>query len=88
MNTLDLEPQNLSERDLLIILITRVDYMEKELDSLKGDIVHRLEILEGRVKSMEDAGQRQKGFLAGADWLRTMLVGSIPLGGFIFWDKH
>jgi len=87
MNTLDLEPQNLSERDLLIILITRVDYVEKEIDELKNDIVRRLDSLEERVRKIEDGDQRQRGFLAGADWVKTMLIGSIPLGGFIFWDK-
>lgn len=86
MNTLDLEPQNLSERDLLISLITRFGYLEKELDDLKNDIVRRLDALEVRVGSVEAATQGTKGFMAGVDWLKNFLL-ALPIGGIYLIDK-
>lgn len=86
MTSLDIEPQNLSERDLLISLITRFSYLEKELDELKNDIVRRLDALEARVGSVEASSQATKGFMAGVDWLKNFLL-ALPIGGIYLIDK-
>ena len=86
MSNLDIEPQNLSERDLLISLITRFSYMEKELDELKDDVIRRLDSLESRIQFVETAAAGTKGFMAGVDWFKNFLL-ALPVGGIYAIDK-
>lgn len=86
MSQLDIEPQNLSERDLLISLLTRFTYLEREVNELKNDIVQRLTSLEGRMSAVEAATEGAKGFMAGVDWLKNFIL-ALPIGGLYLIDK-
>lgn len=56
-----------SERDLLIMVLERIDGHTRRLDKLEAD-----------VEQLKLGSASQRGFLSGVDWLRGIVVAAPP----------
>ncbi len=68
---------NFSDRDLLVILLTRFDNLEREFREFKTEMKDELAQLADRVTNLERVSDTQKGFFRGMDFVRQM-VASLP----------
>lgn len=74
---------SLTDRDLLVRLLTQFENMEREFREFRSEVKSELEDLKDRVTALERAQDTQKGFLSGVDWLRSALV-SLPPAAIAF----
>lgn len=68
---------NFSDRDLLVILLTRFDNLEREFREFKTEMKDELALLADRVTDLERASDTQKGFFRGMGFVRQVVV-SLP----------
>ena len=65
----------LSDRDILVILHERTGVIRSDLTELKADVKDQ----DKRIRVLEDKGNQATGFLAGANWVKGVVL-ALPVG--------
>lgn len=76
-----------SERDLLVTLLAKFEALERESREFRQETKQEFTELKDRVTSLERAKDRQSGFLAGANWLKGLLLTLPPAALAFFFGR-